>query len=788
MKKILLSFLFGISFLFLGANMVSANPAGDNIIISEVEYDPAQGGGDQSYEWFELYNPTLTDIDISGWQFTDGEGGTTVVIPNGNTIASGEYFLAVYNTTNFQTEHAGVTHDLEYGSLAYASNVNFSNSGDELWIKDTGGNDVDFVAWEKGGGPSNNKHYPSWNVYASEGESIARANSSDTDTVSDWQGHQAPTPGTGSLTLTDPAMDFVITVKTDNTGSSSDIQFTIPTTGAGYNYNVDCDNDGINEATAQTGNYTCDYGAGNAGTYTIRIKDNSGAGTGFPRIYFNNGGDKDKILSVNQWGTGHWTSMEDAFYGCSNLNSAFVVGGTGEPAWATDVPDFSTVSILDNMFNAATSFNQNINNWDTSNISGMYNMFYAASAFNQPLNNWDVSHVSNMGGMFRDTSAFNQDISGWNTGSVTSMFVMFLGSAFNQDIGSWDTSNVISMGSMFRNASAFNQPLNSWNTVSVTNMASMFSGASAFNQDIGDWDIQDVENMNDMFNNATLSTSNYDALLNAWNAQNLQDSVTFHGGNSTYCAVTAHDNIFSATGHNWALTADGGIDANCPPVITSNGGGNSATIHVNENQTAVTTVTATDPNAGDTLAYGIVGGVDQGKFTIDANTGVLTFQTAPDFENPTDTDTNNDYVVQVQASDGTHADTQVLTVIVDEVSQSSNSSHHGSGRVSKAKLAEIFKKAETKKEEVKEEQNQETKENKCSFTYSRLIRFGTKGEDVKELQETLNALGFNTGVVDGWYGKNTFKGIKAFQTATGIARDGIFGPQSNGKLSLKCSV
>jgi len=36
-----------------------------------------------------------------------------------------------------------------------------------------------------------------------------------------------------------PENDFVITIKTDNTGPSSDTQFTIPTTGGGYNYNVD---------------------------------------------------------------------------------------------------------------------------------------------------------------------------------------------------------------------------------------------------------------------------------------------------------------------------------------------------------------------------------------------------------------------------------------------------------------------------------------------------------------------------------------------------------------------
>ena len=58
-----------------------------------------------------------------------------------------------------------------------------------------------------------------------------------------------------------PIDDLVITVKTDNAGSSSDTQFTIPTNGGGYNYNVDCDDDGTDEATGQTGAYTCSYGA-----------------------------------------------------------------------------------------------------------------------------------------------------------------------------------------------------------------------------------------------------------------------------------------------------------------------------------------------------------------------------------------------------------------------------------------------------------------------------------------------------------------------------------------------
>ena len=39
------------------------------------------------------------------------------------------------------------------------------------------------------------------------------------------------------------------------------------------------------------------------------------------------------------------------------------------------------------------------------------------------------------------------------------------------------------------------------------------------------------------------------------------------------------------------------------PSISSNGGGNTASKSVSENQTAVTTVTASDPDAGTTLTY-----------------------------------------------------------------------------------------------------------------------------------------------------------------------------------------
>ncbi|HEX6361391.1 MAG TPA: DUF4347 domain-containing protein, partial [Albitalea sp.] len=60
------------------------------------------------------------------------------------------------------------------------------------------------------------------------------------------------------------------------------------------------------------------------------------------------------------------------------------------------------------------------------------------------------------------------------------------------------------------------------------------------------------------------------------------------------------------------------IKANTAPAITSNGGGATASVSVSEGTTAVTTVTAADADAGDTLTYGIVpvasgGGADAAR-------------------------------------------------------------------------------------------------------------------------------------------------------------------------------
>ena len=100
----------------------------------------------------------------------------------------------------------------------------------------------------------------------------------------------------------------------------------------------------------------------------------------------------------------------------------------------------------------------------------------------------------------------------------------------------------------------------------------------------------------------------------------------------------------------------------------SNGAGATASVSINENTTAVTTVTATDSNVGDTKTFVIYGGIDKSKFTIDGSTGVLTFISAPNAESPTDTNEDNIYEVGVMVYDSKGAyDTQDISVTVNDV-------------------------------------------------------------------------------------------------------------------------
>jgi surface protein len=328
-----------------------------------------------------------------------------------------------------------------------------------------------------------------------------------------------------------------------------------------------------------------------SGIYEIKI-------TGICKGWvFYNQGDKDKIISISQWGCLNLIGG-GIFYGCSNLDLSTV----------SDLLDLTGINSLDTFFMNCSKLKTvaRINEWDISNIkqmAGMFlrclefnqsivfdapklnsvnqmffgctkfnspvtlvsdkltsykEMFYDCSSFNSPLN-IPTKNITAIDGMFGYCSVFNQDISNWDTSNVTNMKFTFGNcSAFNQNIGNWNTSKVTTMENMFRIATVFNQDISNWDTSLVTNMQDMFQLAKAFNQDIGKWDISQVAYS---FSGAkinypfieTLSVQNYDSLLTKWSLQSVKPNLKIIFKSKYTASGLAGRNILKSAPNNWIV-------------------------------------------------------------------------------------------------------------------------------------------------------------------------------------------------------------------------------------------
>ena len=284
--------------------------------------------------------------------------------------------------------------------------------------------------------------------------------------------------------------DFIMSVKTDNSGTSNSNQFTIPTI-AGNLYNVTT-SDG-QTLSNNTDDLTITFPS--AGTYDVNISGD------FRQIFFSGGGDKDKLLEIKNWGNIAWTSMDKAFFNCTNFSNIS----------ATDAPDLSGVTNMGLMF------------------------FFAP--FTADISSWDVSNVENFNSAFRLCSNFNSDLSSWDVSSATDMQLMFQGAtSFNGNISTWDVSSTL-------------------------NLKETLNGATSFDRNLSNWDVNQVTDLGNFLTSATLSTANYDATLIGWaNQIPLAYNGTLNFGSSTYtlggAAATARAALVSDVG---AISDGGGV-------------------------------------------------------------------------------------------------------------------------------------------------------------------------------------------------------------------------------------
>lgn len=258
-----------------------------------------------------------------------------------------------------------------------------------------------------------------------------------------------------------------------------------------------------------------------AGTYTITITGQ------FPRFFCDNDELGDDLMSVEQWGTGKWTNMQNAFHGCTHV----VIN-------AQDTPDLSECETMSYMFAKCKKLGTGNGNWDwnTTTITNMNSLFSGDNKFNGNISKWDISNVTNTVMMFATATSFNQDLSKWETGNVEDMSYMFMNAiSFNQDIGKWDTTNTVKMRAMFHNA-------------------------LQFNQNIGAWNVEELQNCEAFLEkNKHFSTQNYDALLIGWSKQKLQQGLTLNVGKTknSEASKAAKESIIS--NFKWTI-----IDGNTP--------------------------------------------------------------------------------------------------------------------------------------------------------------------------------------------------------------------------------
>jgi hypothetical protein len=200
------------------------------------------------------------------------------------------------------------------------------------------------------------------------------------------------------------------------------------------------------------------------------------------------------------------------------------------------------------------------------------------------------------------------------------------------------------------------------------------------------------------------------ATVSATDADLPAQTVTFSivgGADQARFAITSGGALSFVTGRDFEIPTD--ADGNNVYVVTvqasdGNGGTTSQTINVTvspvndnnplftspdsvtvqENMTAVLTVTATDADVPpQTVTITIVGGADQSKFSLTSG-GALSFISPPDFETPTDANGDNVYVVIVQASDGALTSLQAILVTVTNVIEAVPGDYNGNGVVDAA--------------------------------------------------------------------------------------------------------
>ena len=114
--------------------------AADTVVINEINYNSHDDY--ESKDWVELYNAGTTDVDLTGWTYSDEDDGHVFAFPDGTILNSGEYLVAAQEIASFSAIHPDVSNvvgDADFG---------LSGGGELVRIFDASGVIVDSLTYD----------------------------------------------------------------------------------------------------------------------------------------------------------------------------------------------------------------------------------------------------------------------------------------------------------------------------------------------------------------------------------------------------------------------------------------------------------------------------------------------------------------------------------------------------------------------------------------------------------------------------------------------------------------
>jgi len=352
-----------------------------------------------------------------------------------------------------------------------------------------------------------------------------------------------------------PAEDFLMLIDTE-AQTPGEKEFSLALNPAEtYDFYVDWgDGSGAQHITSSSPDPSHTYDT--AGEYEVSI-----AGT-FPQFYYNNTNPhRQEIIEIKRWGDIQWSSLQNAFYGCSNM--------AYNP---TDAPNLTSVTNARDCFNGCSAFSGalDFSGWSGNGIKDFRNFFTsvgsAGSITSINLTGLVTSAATNIQNMMSQTSglACDLDLTSWDVQNVIFARSMLINSAVTSlDTTGWNTGSLTSLEEFVRGTSSLGAWIGHENldTSSVQTMVHM-ADASLLGAnkvlDLSAWDITNLTNATLILStfNHELKAGTYDTLLVNWDAYGTS-GVTLGVAASKYSAgtpATARANMIS---RGWTIT-DGG--------------------------------------------------------------------------------------------------------------------------------------------------------------------------------------------------------------------------------------